>query len=76
MLLSVISDEFLRCFPRLSPDTFGRGQSREDGICYPYWELPLQSNVVRVEERMIHLSENDDKDVRVTLRKKYRDLYR
>ena len=36
---------------------------KKNGFYYPYWELPLQSNVIRVEERRIHLSENDDKDV-------------
>ena len=63
------SDKFLGCLPRLSSDTFGLGRSREDGLCYSYWELPLQSNVIRVEERRIHLSENDDKDVRVAIGK-------
>ena len=29
-----------------------------------------------VEKRKIHLSENDDKDVRVTIGEKYHDLYR
>ena len=56
-------NEFLGCFPGLSSDIFGLGQSREDSICYSYWELPLQSNAIRIEERKIHLSENDDKNV-------------
>ena len=45
-------------------------------LLYPYWELPLQNNVIRVEECKIYISENDDKDVRVAIEKKYRDLYR
>ena len=56
-------NEFLGCFPGLSSDIFGLGRSREDNICYSYWELPLQSNAIRIEERKIHLSENDDKNV-------------
>ena len=42
----------------------------------PYRELPLQSDAIRFEERMIHLLENDDKDVRVAIGEKYRDLHR
>ena len=32
-------------------------------FCYSYWELSLQSNVIRFEERRIHLSEDDVEDV-------------
>ena len=35
----------------------------EDCFCYPYRELPLQSNAIWFEECRIHISENDDKDV-------------
>ena len=62
--------------PGLSSDTFGLRQLGKNGFCYPYWELSLQSNAIRVEERRIHLSKNDDKDVRVAIGEKYRDLYR
>ena len=48
----------------------------KNDFCNPYWELPLQSNAIRVEERKIHLSENDDKDVWVAIGEKYLDLYR
>ena len=36
---------------------------QEKSFCYSYWELPLQSNAIRVEECRIHLLENDDEDV-------------
>ena len=55
--------EILRSFLGLSSDTFGLGRSREDSLCYSYCELSLQSNAIRFEECMIHLSENDDEDV-------------
>ena len=32
---------FFGCFPGLSSDTFGLGRSREDSLCYSYWELSL-----------------------------------
>ena len=70
------SNEFLRCFLGLSSNTIRLGRSREDGFRYSYWELPLQNNVIRVEERRIHLSENDDKNVQVAIGEKHRNLYR
>ena len=76
MPLSVILGKLLGCLPRLSSNTFSLGWSGEDYFCYPYWELPLQSDVIRFEEYKIHLSENDDKDVRVAIGEKYRDLHR
>ena len=57
------SDELLGCLPRLSSDTFGLGRLGEDCFCYPYRELPLQSNVIRFEKCRVHISENDDKNV-------------
>ena len=57
------SDKFLGCFPRLSSDTFSLGRSRKNRFCYSYWELSLQSNAIWLEERRIHLSEDDDEDV-------------
>ena len=60
---------FLDAFQAL--DTFGLGRSREDSLCYSYWELPLQSNAIQFEECRIHLSENDNEDVRVAMGEKY-----
>ena len=70
------SDEFLGCLPILSSDTFGLGWSGEDCFCYPYRELPLQSNAIRFEECRIHISENDDKDVWVAIGEKPRNVHR
>ena len=39
-----------------------------------YWELPLQGNAVWPEERRVHLSKDDDKNVRATVRLEHRNL--
>ena len=56
-------NELLGCLPRLSLNTFGLGRTGENYFCYPYRELPLQSNAIRFKECRIHISENDDKNV-------------
>ena len=65
------SDEFLGHFPGLSSNTFGLGQSIKNCFCYSSWELPLQSDAIRLEECRFYLSKNDDEDVRIITGKKY-----
>ena len=57
------SDEFLRCLSGLSLNTTSLGGSGEDS----YWELPLQGNAVRSEERRVHLSKDDDENVQAAI---------
>ena len=57
------SDEFLRCLSGLSSNTTSPRGPGEDNIYDAYWELPLQGNAVQFEERRVHLSKDDDKNV-------------
>ena len=68
------SDEFPRCLSGLSSNTAGLGGSREDSFCNAYWELPLQGNVVWPEKRRVHLSKDDDENVRATVRLEHQNL--
>ena len=68
------SDEFLRCLSGLSLNTTSLGGSGEDSLCDAYWELPLQGNVVRPEERRVHLSKDDNENVRAIGGQEHRNL--
>ena len=68
------SDELLRCLSRLSSNTTSPRGSGEDSLRDTYWELPLQGNVVRFEERKVHLSKDDDKNVRTIVGQEHRNL--
>ena len=68
------SDEFLRCLSRLSSNTTSLGGSRENNLRDTYWELPLQGNIIRSEERRVHLSKDDDENVRAVVRQEHRNL--
>ena len=68
------SDEFPGCLLGLSLNTASLGGSGEDSLCDAYWELPLQGNAVWPEERKVHLSKDDDENVRVTVGQEYRNL--
>ena len=62
------SDEFFGRLSGLSSNTTSPGRSKEDSLYDAYWELSLQSNVVWPKERRFHLSKDDDKNVRATIR--------
>ena len=67
------SDEFLRCLSGLSLNTTSPG-GLEDSLHDTYWELPLQGNAVRSEEHRVHLSKDDDKNVRAAVGQEHRNL--
>ena len=67
-------DEFPRCLSRLSSNIAGLGGSGEYSFCDAYWELPLQGNAVWLEERRVHLSKDDDENVRATIRLEHQNL--
>ena len=56
-------DELFGLFLRLPPDTFSFGQSKEDNLCYSYWELLLQSDAFWFKECKGYLPKDDDQDV-------------
>ena len=39
------SDEFLKCFLRIPPNTISLRQSGEDNFCHPHRKLPLKGDV-------------------------------
>ena len=63
-------DELVGCLIGIPSNTTGSGQSGEDSFCHSYWKLPLQGNAVWFEECRVYLSEDDDQDVRTTIRQK------
>ena len=67
---------FLNAFQGYHQIPLAWDDKKKNCFCYPYRELPLQSDVIRFEECRIHLSTNDDKDVRVAIGVKYRDLHK
>ena len=69
------SDEFLRCLSGLSSNTTSPGGSGEDSLHDTYWELPLQGNAVQFEERRVHLSKDDDKNVWAAVGQQHQKLY-
>ena len=67
-------DEFPGCLSGLSSNTTGPGGLGEDSLYDAYWELPLQGNAIWPEERRVHLSKDDDENVRATVRQEHRNL--
>ena len=70
------SDELLRCLSRLSSNTTSLRGSGEDSLHDTDWELPLQGNAIWSEERRVHLSKDDDKNVRAAVGQEHRNLCR
>ena len=70
------SDELLRCLSRLSLNTTSTGGSGEDSLRDTNWELPLQGDAVRSEERRVHLSKDDDENVQAAVGQEHRNLCR
>ena len=68
------SDELSRCLLELSSNTTNPGGLGENSLRDTYWELPLQGNVVRSEERRIHLPKDDNENVRATVMPERRNL--
>ena len=64
-------DEFLGCLSRLSSSIASPRGLEEDNLCDAYWELPLQGNAIWPEERRVHLSKDDDENVRATVGQEY-----
>ena len=54
------SNEFLRCFIGILPDTIGTGRLRKDSFCHHHWKLPLQGNPIWSKKCRIHLSKDDN----------------
>ena len=67
-------DEFLGRLSRLSSNTTSPGGSGEENLRDTYWELPLQGNVIRFEERRVHLSKDDDENVQAIVGQEHRNL--
>ena len=67
-------DEFLGRLSRLSSNTTSPRGSGEDSLRDTYWELSLEGNVIRFEERRVHLSKDDDENVRAVVGQEHRNL--
>lgn len=68
------SDELFRCFSKLSSNTTSLGGLGEGSLRDTNWELTLQGNAARFEEHMVHLSKDDDKNVRAAVGQEHRNL--
>ena len=68
------SDEFPGCLLGLSSNTASLGGSGENNFCDAYWKLLLQGNAIWPEERRVHLSKDDDENVRATVEQAHRNL--